>query len=233
MSVSSASQIEMLDLEVGHADRANPAIGKELLQSPPGLDVHVEHGERHSLQCGGDCLRRLVRWDEKHPETELREGTPLLKVRERRWSWPQIGPRPRGQAPPRHGGRHPLQAIGRAARAWIALPPGKRRQSIFVSSRIDQGGRMSDNEKTSETLTDEDIRTIGQPTPKATTRDSDGVDTTDSDGVDSTDSDGVDSTDSDGVDSTDSDGVDSTDSGGVDSTDSDGVDSTDTDSRDS
>jgi hypothetical protein len=73
---------------------------------------------------------------------------------------------------------------------------------------------VSDGEITTGTLTDDDMRTIGNRTPKATTRDSDG---TDSDGVDSTDSDGVDSTDSDGVDSTDSDGVDSTDSDGVDS----------------
>ena len=65
------------------------------------------------------------------------------------------------------------------------------------------------DEATVETLKDEDIHTTGGTTPKATTRDSDGVDSTDSDGVDSTDSDGVDSTDSDGVDSTDSDSRDS------------------------
>jgi len=68
---------------------------------------------------------------------------------------------------------------------------------------------MSENETGPESLTDEDIRTIGSAAPAATTRDSDGVDSTDSDGVDSTDSDGVDSTDSDGVDSTDSDSQDS------------------------
>jgi hypothetical protein len=67
---------------------------------------------------------------------------------------------------------------------------------------------MSENETQPGTLSDEDIRTVGG-TPKATTRDGDGVDSTDSDGVDSTDSDGVDSTDSDGVDSTDSDSKDS------------------------
>jgi len=74
---------------------------------------------------------------------------------------------------------------------------------------------MSESEKKNESLTDEDIRTIGGATPKASTRDNDDVDSTDSDGMD---------TDSDGMD---------TDSDGVDSTDSDGVDSTDTDSRDS
>ena len=67
---------------------------------------------------------------------------------------------------------------------------------------------MGDNEATPGTLTEDDIRTVGRTVPKATTRDSDGVDTTDSDGVDSTDSDGVDSTDSDGVDSTDTDSQD-------------------------
>jgi hypothetical protein len=88
----------------------------------------------------------------------------------------------------------------------------------------DKGATMSEDDTTPGTLTDEDIRTVGGTTPKATTRDSDGVDSTDSDGVDSTDSDGVDSADSDGVDSADSDGVDSTDSDGVDSTDSDSRD---------
>jgi hypothetical protein len=70
---------------------------------------------------------------------------------------------------------------------------------------------MSETEAIPGSLSDEDIRTVGGTIPRATERDSDGVDTTDSDGVDSTDSDGEDSTDSDGVDSTDSDGVDSTD----------------------
>ncbi|HJQ75799.1 MAG TPA: hypothetical protein VJ948_00895 [Acidimicrobiia bacterium] len=68
---------------------------------------------------------------------------------------------------------------------------------------------MSEGEDKVESLTDEDIRTIGSPTPKATTRDNDGVDSNDGDDADGTDDDGVDSTDSDGVDSTDSDGRDS------------------------
>src|SRR5919106_6343932 len=105
--------------------------------------------------------------------------------------------------------------------------------SIFGYGPEQSRSIMTENEPKTESLSDEDIRTIGSAPPKASTRDSDGVDSTDSDGVDSTDSDGVDSTDSDGVDSTDSDGVDSTDSDGVDSTDSDGVDSTDSDSQDS
>jgi hypothetical protein len=68
---------------------------------------------------------------------------------------------------------------------------------------------MSENETPFETLSDEEIRTTVVPTPQATTRDSDGVDSTDSDGVDSTDSDGVDSTDSDVVDGTETDAQDS------------------------
>ena len=60
---------------------------------------------------------------------------------------------------------------------------------------------MSEDETPLEPLSDEDIRTTNVvPTPRATTRDSDAVDSTDSDGVDSTDSDGVDSTDTDAED---------------------------------
>ncbi len=52
---------------------------------------------------------------------------------------------------------------------------------------------MSASERTPGSLTDEDIETLKRQTPKATTRDSDGVDSTDSDGVDTTDSDSRDS----------------------------------------
>ena len=68
---------------------------------------------------------------------------------------------------------------------------------------------MSESDKKNESLTDDEIRTIGGATPKANKRDSDGVDSTDKDGVDSTDKDGADSTDKDGVDSTDTDSRDS------------------------
>ncbi len=35
--------LEMLDLEVGHADRTHPAVGEESLEGPPGLDILIEH----------------------------------------------------------------------------------------------------------------------------------------------------------------------------------------------
>ena len=82
---------------------------------------------------------------------------------------------------------------------------------------------MSEDQAAPGTLSDEDIRTIGGETPKATSRDTDSTDP---------DTDGVDTTDTDGVDTTDTDGVDTTDTDGVDTTDTDGVDTTDTDSKD-
>ena len=75
---------------------------------------------------------------------------------------------------------------------------------------------MTENERTTGTLSDDDIRTIGAGTPSATTRDSDSTDP-DTDGVDTTDTDGVDTTDTDGVDTTDTDGVDTTDTDSQDS----------------
>ena len=82
-----------------------------------------------------------------------------------------------------------LQLSGHRAEVYLGLANPTRSKNV------------SDGEITPGTLTDEDISTTGTTTPKATTRDTDTVDSTDSDGVDSTDSDGVDNTDSDGVDS--------------------------------
>ena len=195
-----------------------------------------------AVQTGLTLVVTLVGTPEQYllsPSTTVRSNsTPLLAVNATKR--PSMGaacsPRPRPLAieppvtrstsleswwtTPRHA-----QSYGslRVRTDYTGRNRGKEKPSIFGDPEAIEEPAMSESDTKIETLTDEDIRTIGGATPKASTRDSDGVDSTDSDGVDSTDSNGVDGTDDDAVDSTDDDGVDSTDS--------DDVDSTDTESR--
>jgi hypothetical protein len=69
-----------------------------------------------------------------------------------------------------------------------------------------------DNERTYETLSDEDIRTVigggVQAGAQELRRDADGTDTQDTDGTDTQDTDGTDTQDTDGTDTQDTDGTD-------------------------
>jgi hypothetical protein len=77
-----------------------------------------------------------------------------------------------------------------------------------------------DNERTYETLSDKDIRTViggeVQAGAQELRRDADDSDTQDADGTDTQDADGTDTQDADGTDTQDADGTDTQDADGTD-----------------